>query len=261
MSSPPEPYSNKRKVINRGCILVLGALLICAGLLWWPVREAQEAARRADCIMILKVIGLAMHNYHDRHGLFPPAYLADSHGQPMHSWRMLLLPYLEGQQLYEEYSFDEPWNSPNNLALAHNVPSGMVTFESTYRCRSESEGDGMHATYLMAVGPGAFSDGPHGRTIREITDGTSNTIMIAERSQSGIHWMEPRDLNVPQMSYRINDPAGYGIRSPHPGLANAVFADGTVHSIREDIDPEILKALITINAGDRGSEFHSRYSQ
>jgi len=54
-----------------------------------------------------------------------------------------------------------------------------------------------------------------------------------------------------------NDPAGYGIRSPHPGVANALFADGTVHSISENIDPEILKAIITIDAGDRGSEFHT----
>jgi prepilin-type processing-associated H-X9-DG protein len=260
-SDPPQARSARRKTIIWGCALVLGVVFICGGLLWWPVREAREAARRADCIMLLKVIGLAMHNYHDQHGCFPPAYFADKEGQPMHSWRVLVLPYMEAEQLYDEYSFDEPWDSPNNLALARNVPSGMVAFPSTYLCPSESEADPMHATYLMLVGPGAFSDGPHGRTIEGITDGSSNTIMIAERSRSGIHWMEPRDLNVGEMSYRINDPAGYGIRSPHPGLANALFADGTVHSITEDIDPEVLKALITINAGDAGSEYHSRYER
>ncbi len=221
------------------------------------IQQSREAARRANCIMVLKVNGLAMHNYHHQHGCFPPAYFADKDGRPIHSWRVLVLPHMEAHQLYEEYSFDEPWNSPNNLALAHNVPSGMVLFTSTYLCPSESEADEMHATYLMPVGPGAFSDGPNGRKIGEITDGTSNTIVAAERSQSGIHWMEPRDLNVEEMTYTINDPAAYGIRSTHPGVANALFADGTVHSISEDVDPEILKAIITIDAGDRGSEFHA----
>ena len=59
------------------------------------------------------------------------------------------------------------------------------------------------------------------------------------------------------MIYTINAPAGHGIRSPHPGVANALFGDGTVHSIREEIAPETLKAIITIDAGDRGSEFHA----
>jgi len=257
MSTPAEQRPKRRKVINWGCVLVLGVLLICGGLLSWAIRGIRRARRDFGCVATLPYIGLAMQTYREQHGSFPPAYSAGKDGRPMHSWRVLLLPYMEADQLYEEYSFDEPWNSPNNLALAHNVPVGMLEFHSTYRCPADSEADELHATYLMLVGPGAFSDGSHGRKREEITDGSSNTIMIAERSQSGIHWMEPRDLNVPQMSYRINDPAGYGIRSAHPGLANAVFADGHTDSISENIDPEILKALITIDAGDRGSEFHS----
>ena len=258
MSTPPEQQPEGRTGINWWQVLGLGVFLLVGIMVLLPaIQQSRQAARLANCIMVLKVNGGAMHNYRDVHTCFPPAYLADKEGRPMHSWRVLLLPYLEARQLYEEYDFDGPWNSPNNLALARNVPSGMVTFPSTYLRRSESDADEMHAGYLMLVGPGAFSDGPHGRKIEEITDGTHCTIMIAERSRSGIHWMEPRDLEVERMSYTINDPAGYGIRSPHPGVANALFADGTVQSISENIDPEILKAIITINAGDRGSEFHT----
>lgn len=258
MPTTPEPLDERPWRVSLWQVLALGAFLFVGIMvLLPPIQHTREAARRASCIGTLKGHGLAMHNYHDQHGCFPPAYFADKDGRPMHSWRVLVLPHMEADQLYEEYSFDGRWNSPNNLALAHNVPSGMVAFKSTYLCPSESEADEMHATYLMPVGPRAFSDGPHSRTIKEITDGTSNTIVAAERSQSGIHWMEPRDLNVSEMSYTINDPAGYGIRSTHPGVANGVFADNSVHSISENIDPKILRALITIDAGDPGSEFHT----
>ncbi len=256
MSAPAESRSARRKTTISACVSVLAAVLICGGLLSVFSWLNRDASNRISCIGTLKVHGLAMHNYHDQHGCFPPAYFADQDGRPMHSWRVLLLPQFLADQLYEEYDFDGPWNTPDNLALADNVPSGMVAFNSTYRCVADSEADEMHATYLMPVGPGAFSDGPHSRTIKDITDGTSNTVATVERSQSGIHWMEPRDLNVEKMQYTINDPEGYGIRSQHPGVANALFADGTVHSISENIDPEVLKAIITINAGDRGSEFH-----
>jgi hypothetical protein len=241
------------------CGFLLMAFLLCGGVLWQVILPAWDASNRISCIGTLKILGVIVHNYENQHGHFPPAHLLDKDGRPMHSWRILLLEFEQPPQLYEEYSFDEPWNSPNNLALAHNVPSGMVAFSSTYRCPSDSEADELHATYLMPVGPGTFSDGPNGRKVDQFTDGTSNTLMVVERSQSGIHWMEPRDLDVAKMSYRINDPAGYGIRSTHPAGASALFADGTVSSISKDVDPEILRAIITIDAGDPGSEFHSRY--
>ena len=55
--------------------------------------------------------------YEDEHGCFPPAYVADASGRPMHSWRVLILPYLDQQQLYDQYDFSEPWNGPNNQQL------------------------------------------------------------------------------------------------------------------------------------------------
>ena len=258
MSTPPDQQPEGNTRINWWQVLGLGVLLLVGIIILLPaIQQSRQAARLANCIGTLKFHGFAMHNYHDQHRCFPPAYFADKSGRPMHSWRVLVLPHMEAHQLYEEYYFDGPWNDPDNLALARNVPSGMLAFNSTYRCPSETEADKMHATYLMLVGTGAFSDGPHSRTIDEITDGTHCTIMTAERSRSGIHWMEPRDLDVAKMSYTINDPAGYGIRSPHPGVANAIFGDGSVSSISENIDPEIVKAIITIDAGDRGSEFHT----
>jgi Protein of unknown function (DUF1559) len=64
-----------------------------------------EAARRAQCRNNLKQIALALHDYHQQYGVLPPAYVADASGRPMHSWRVLLLPFLEQQSLYDQYDF------------------------------------------------------------------------------------------------------------------------------------------------------------
>jgi Protein of unknown function (DUF1559) len=64
---------------------------------------------------------LAVANYHETYGCFPPAYVADRDGKPIHSWRVLILPFLEQQELYRAYNFDEPWNGPNNRKLASRV--------------------------------------------------------------------------------------------------------------------------------------------
>ena len=112
--------------------VALALLCLCGGgilvaLLLPAVQAAREAARRMQCTNNLKQIALAMHNYHDVHGSFPAAYIADENGRPMHSWRVALLPYLERSDLYNQYNFNEPWDSPGNLKVAEQLPQ-------TYRC-------------------------------------------------------------------------------------------------------------------------------
>src|SRR5262245_15742705 len=100
-------------------IIALLAILIPFGCFFLlPIgRYSPEAARRMQCSNHLKQIGLALQNYHDTFGSFPPAYIADSKGQPIHSWRVLILPFIEQRQLYDKYRFDEPWDGPNNSNL------------------------------------------------------------------------------------------------------------------------------------------------
>ena len=69
---------------------------------------------------------MAVANYHDMYKCFPPAYVADESGRPMHSWRVLLLPFLSESELYNAYNFAEPWGSPNNRKLLTRRPSQYV---------------------------------------------------------------------------------------------------------------------------------------
>ena len=228
-------------------VLVCGGIL--AGLLVPAVQAAREAARRVQCTNNLKQIGLALHNYEAANHCFPPAFIPDENGKPMHSWRVLILPYIEEQALYREYRFDEPWDSPHNSALAARMPS-------IYHCPSEGETDGIETSYAMIVGPHAFSDGPTLRKMADITDGLSNTIMVAEASGAGINWLEPRDLDVERMTFQMrstNDPQepnSSDISSSHPGVANVVLGDGSVRSLSDTLDTEALKAMTTIDGGE-----------
>ena len=70
----------------------------------------------------LKQIAMALQCYHQANGCFPPAYIADKTGKPMHSWRVLILPYLDRDDLYKAYNFTEPWDGPNNKKLATSRP-------------------------------------------------------------------------------------------------------------------------------------------
>jgi prepilin-type processing-associated H-X9-DG protein len=209
------------------------------------VQAAREAARRAQCTNNLRQIALAMLSYENRYGCFPPAYIPDKNGKPMHSWRVLILPYLERTDLYKQYRFNEPWNSPHNRALAAQMPR-------TYACPDDYSPGGEMTSYAMLVGPHAFSPGPKGRKVSEIRDGTANTLMVAEVADSQVNWMEPKDIDAEQMPPQINgrhSPGNPGISSHHPRGANVAFCDGSVQSLSDSIDPQTLKRLITIDDG------------
>jgi prepilin-type processing-associated H-X9-DG protein len=222
--------------------------------------SATEAALRAQCANNLRQIGLAMHNYHDKYGCFPPAYIADENGKPKHSWRVLILPFTEYGPLYKEYRFDEPWDSPHNQTLAAKMPT-------EYRCPTESRAVGAGRTittsYAMIVGPHAFSDGPTGRRKSDFTDGLSNTIMIAEAAGAGINWLEPRDLDATKMTYNLSPPYDASenvpgktktprndMNSPHPLVVNTLFADGSVRNLDKGMEPKEIEALLTIDGGE-----------
>ena len=251
MSELADRHSPPSRRADWGFWIFIGAAVIVAAVLFWHwARQGLQSARQANCLGTLKIVGAGMVYHESARGRYPPAYLIDGQGRPMHSWRVLVLPDVGAHDVYTQYRFSEPWNSPHNRTLANGVPLGMAHFHHTYRCPLDDEADDMDVSFLMVVGPGTFSDGPRATKGRDITDGTSHTIAAAETTNSGIHWMEPRDFDFNTMSLRINDPVGMSIRSNHPGVANALMADGSVQSISEDINPEALKALMTIAGGD-----------
>jgi prepilin-type processing-associated H-X9-DG protein len=246
---PPPPRSSSSApvlLIAVGC-LAAGLLLvvpILIALLLPAVQAAREAARRSQCNNNLKQIAIAMLNYHDTWNTFPPAYLADENGRPMHSWRVLILPYMEQKALYDRYNFDEPWDGPNNSQLAAMMPP-------PYGCASDPAAGpaGSTTSYAAITGPGTLFDADEASSFATITDGTSNTLMVAEAANAGIHWMEPRDLDIDQMTLTING-SPTDISSHHPGGAQGVFADGHTNFLQAGIGAQLLRALMTKSGGE-----------
>lgn len=216
--------------------LILGALLLPA------IQSAPGPRRRPQCANNLKCIGIALQNYHDVHGCFPPAYIADETGKPMHSWRVLILPYMEQKFLYDQYRFDEPWDGPNNSKLA-------PTIMRWYACPSDSTKSPTETSYVAVVGPGTVWPGEEQMAMQDFADGTGNVLLLVEVHNSGIHWMEPRDLHVTQMPMMINPSQGLGISSGHPNGASVLFADGSVRYFPSDTPPAVLRSLIHMKDG------------
>jgi hypothetical protein len=205
-----------------------------------------RASKRSQCKYNLNQIGVALHNYHDIFGCFPPAFIADENGRPIHSWRVLILPFLGQVPLYNKYRFDEPWDGPNNSKLAG-------TILPVYNCPSDDHGESnpsITTNYVAIVG-GETAWPESGTTVfGDIRDGTSNTLLVVEVANSGIHWMEPRDLHVVQMAPTINAKSGQGISSRHTGGAHGLIADGSVRFIADSLSAEDLRAWLTAHAGD-----------
>lgn len=226
-------------------IAVLVAVLVT---LWFPApKSAFTSASREKCQQNLKLIGLALHTYHDAYKCFPPAYVADEHGTPMHSWRVLLLPFLEQQALYDEYRFDEPWNGPNNIRLADRVVE-------LFNCASENRKANREGTtmtnYVAVIGERTIWPGRDAITLDDIPDGAEQTIAVVEIADSDIHWMEPRDLDFSRMDFAINNPAKRGVASVHPGGAMVLYADGHVGFVSESNPPDTIQALLSRDGGE-----------
>jgi hypothetical protein len=183
---------------------------------------------------------VAVANYRDTYGHFPPAFVPGPDGRPWHSWRILILPYVEQQSLFQRYRFDEPWDGPNNRLLASEMPRTFA-FPDTYAERL------LVANYLAVVGPETLW--PGGMPYKgEMKDGLSETIQLVENHGLNVHWMEPRDLSFDDMSFELQQPTGISSRYRIPAV---LMADTTLRSLGRDVSPDSIRAMLTANAKER----------
>jgi hypothetical protein len=185
---------------------------------------------------------VAVANYQGAKGDYPPAHVLGPDGRRWHSWRVLILPYIGGSDLFNRYSMDEPWNGPHNRTLAGDMPK-LYAFHGTHFPTTV-------ANYLAVVGNETMWPGPVGRKLHEITADRSSVIHVAENQGLGVHWMEPRDLDAETMSYEFNHP--HGLSSWYTAPA-AAMADGSLRTFTEVYDREALKALLRV-AGKPAAE-------
>ena len=185
---------------------------------------------RVRTINNLKFMALAMHNYAAIHGGRLPAAAIRVGGEPLLSWRVAILPYLEQYALYRKFRLDEAWNGPHNLSLLGEMP--RVYAPVTH------EGTASYATYYQGiVGPGSLFDGEEGTRIADVTSVASPTLMVVEAADP-VPWTKPEDVPYDEAG-PLPEFGGHSSDGVYVGLA-----DGSVRLISRKIAPGTLRALI-----------------
>jgi hypothetical protein len=204
----------------------LTALLVPA------VQKVRVAASKVANANNLKQLSLAMLNYHDVNRTFPPAEVGGGL-----SWRVALLPYVEEQNLYNQFHLNEPWDSPHNIKLLDKMPK-------VYAHPSPTPGHQPFTTYYQVfTGPGTPFVNKQAIGIPQITDGTSNTIAIVEAAKS-VPWTKPEDL-----PYNPQGPLPL-LGGKFPDGFHVASFDGVVHFLPAAVPQQNLRALITPNGGE-----------
>jgi len=220
---------------------VLIALLLPA------VQFPRGSARRMQSSNNLKQIILAMHNYHDVYRGFPAACVTDKNGKPLLSWRVLILPFMEQGRLFDQFHFDEPWDSPHNKKLIPLMPKG-------FRSPNSSAAPGKTVYLGNASEDGIFitpkdkergKKTPIGVSFRDIRDGTSNTIAVLEVNDSeAVEWTKPSDFS-PNKDNPLK-----GLGGMQPGGFLVALCDGAGRFIANTINKKTVQALLTRNGGE-----------
>lgn len=225
--------------------IAIVAVIVAAGTwLGFELRIARRAAVASCSQCPLNQIILALHNYHDAYGSFPPAYVADEQGKPMHSWRVLILPYLDGQELYDEYDFSEPWNGPHNSRLLDRDPG-------VFLCLHDRQRKPGWTNILAITGAGTAFPGTSATRLAEFQDGPENSILIVEIADQRAPWLAPIDLSMEEAVRDWNGPQDAAIgcvpwRRPYVACADRI----TAFSLGRDLPASSLKALMTISGGE-----------
>jgi prepilin-type N-terminal cleavage/methylation domain-containing protein/prepilin-type processing-associated H-X9-DG protein len=273
-------------------LVVMAIIGVLVGLLLPAVQAARETSRRAQCQNNLREMGTALLNYEQQHEALPIGCIGYglvtgeeiTTPQLLISWNVQLLPFVEQQPLWNDYRFDLPSTDPHNRGLGATILSvflcpstpGEVLFSPTGGWRDQAFTDyggtygveGLTRDHPDFGNPDAVD--PPKQTvndqslgvmvynepvaIKQITDGTAHTTVVAEalsRRVSGMEWANGYNIFAQDERLPINSPLGKEeIGSPHSGGASVTFCDGHVAFLQEEVEQVVLNALLTRSGGE-----------
>ncbi|WP_437187149.1 DUF1559 domain-containing protein [Planctomicrobium sp. SH668] len=272
------------------------------GLFSPSVQNSREAARRSQCKNNLKQFGLALHNYHDVFNCFPPGYIYKQgkiDGEPANlngnGWGLALTPFMDQAPLYNQYNFNRPLTDSRNQKVRETHIQHYICPLDNYSTKNFYEPSDQEIRFAMSsyvgnFGPPDMIESPEkglgiffrnsNIRLRDITDGTSNTVMTSERA----NWERPEEgtetphpstiwagvvqnpedpdddgayLTLFQSGHSLNsDESDHrDVSSPHEEMTHFLFCDGSVRAISNDLDLEIYSLLTNREDGKPVPEF------
>lgn len=212
-------------------------------LFWRMLEKTKSAAAQMSSMNNMRQLLVAIHNFYDAYRKLPPQALTNDAGQRLLSWRVLILPFIDQMDLYNEFRLDEPWDSEHNIKLLPRMPRAYASGNPAEAAEQLQKG------ITCYVGP-LTADSILGRQgpplqFQEIQDGTSNTIMLVEcNPEHAVPWTMPDDLVI--------DPANPLIKIVRDGHDHFIAgsADGAIHKLPANLASETFKALLTISGGE-----------
>jgi prepilin-type N-terminal cleavage/methylation domain-containing protein/prepilin-type processing-associated H-X9-DG protein len=288
-------------------LVVIAIIAILIGLLVPAVQKVREAANRAQCQNNLKQIALAFHGYHDARKKLPPGMAPGNTSAFQYccwgTWMVPLLPYIEQQALFQIFQNYGGTNSTGpqygtgvNLQVTSqrlavltcpsdtpNAPLPPITAHN-YGVNYGNTTIYQNATAALGGATVVFGDAPFAPTVGypllHISDGTSNTLLLAELVQGqrsdlrGFTWWgpasgfttlagpnsstpdrplqncDPAAPNPPCATATVGDPVNQFARSRHTGGVNVALADGSVRFVSDTVDLATWRALGTARGND-----------
>jgi hypothetical protein len=220
-------------------LLVLGIVVIAVLLLLPVVQAPLGPSHRSWCRNNLMQISIALRNYEVVHGGLPPAYTTDADGTRLHSWRTLILPFMEQSQLCDSIDLTKPWDDPANAAALNSAVD-------VYQCPSMRD-PGSRTTYLAVVTSNSCIRATEPGHLSSVTDDPRQTLLVIEVGEdNAVPWISPYDADEDIVLGLV----GSNASTTHLGGLSALFFDGGVEIVPNETTTDELRAMISIAGND-----------
>lgn len=236
--------TNRRRLVIRRMLWSFGVTMVLVTACIPQFTDVRTPSRRAVCANNLRQLALSVLMYEQSHGSFPPAYIPDAKGNPMHSWRVSVLPFLGRPDLRGAYRFSESWDGPNNRKLHSQWTDLFCCPSATGKLKERTD-------YVAVTGPGTAWPGATGAMFKDICD-PSKCILLIELPDSDIHWMEPRDISLKEALALFSKRNAK--LSGHTGRINVAFADCRVESLDQNSLIQHLRAMLPPDEPEKANE-------
>ncbi|MEL6896417.1 MAG: DUF1559 domain-containing protein [Planctomycetota bacterium] len=231
-----------------GVIAVLGVMVAAFRFGGAAVANVQTASLRAQCRANIKKIATALNEYEADNGVYPPAVIFDKNGKPMHSWRVLILPYLGHKDLFDQYNFNVPWDQQTVTMPGGWGGSTTLDYQRPDVYRSPTSSGFSECSYFVITGPRTVFPGKKELGRKDLTDEESKTILVAEGMRSTL-WYQPSDYDISMMKGELGTMSEKEIGGNHPDGVVVATVDGESHFLRGSTDPTRVLALMTATNG------------
>ncbi|MEQ1828357.1 MAG: DUF1559 domain-containing protein [Pirellula sp.] len=218
-------------------VLLMGLLVFW--LAWPSLQHRMRRIAQARDLENMQTIVEALNAYCDKHGKFPTPTVFDDAGKPLYSWRVLILPFMGYEDLYNQFELTQAWDSPSNMNLVRRMPNEFASPNSVDAFSN------FETNYALITGAGTLFP-PAGPLSNSRID--KQTILVVE-TKNNTTWSKPGDIDIGRRLKVGNTPMT-DLGGLHQGSFTAVTVDKESLRIPSNVSQVVLDALVTPNGGE-----------